>query len=65
MAKKGYRKMTAEERARQEERQRFIADVVAGAAERAGIENTPEARRRFVERVLDETMARQRRSASA
>ena len=65
MAKKGYRKMTPEERARQLERQRFIDETVARAAERAGIENTREERGRFIERVLDEAMARQRRRDSA
>jgi hypothetical protein len=44
--------MTPEERAAQEERQRFIDAVIADVARRAGIENTPEARQQYIERTI-------------
>jgi hypothetical protein len=44
--------MTADERAVRLEHQRFIDDVVARAAERAGIPNTPEARAAHIDRVV-------------
>ena len=52
MAKRKPRKMTPEERAAQEERQRFIDAVIADVARRAGIENTPEARQQYIERTI-------------
>ena len=61
MAKRSYRKMTADERARQYERQRFIDDVVASAAARAGIANTPAERSAHVQSVVD-AVAVQRRA---
>jgi len=62
VAKRSYRKMTVDERARQLEHQRFIDEVVARAAERAGIRNTPEERGRYIQRVVDDVLdARPRR----
>lgn len=52
MAKRKRQKMTAEERAAQEEHQKFIDEVIADVARRAGIENTPEARRRHIESTI-------------
>jgi hypothetical protein len=58
MAEKKNRRMTPEERAAREERQRFIDKVIADVARRAGIENTPEARRRYTDDVIADVARR-------
>jgi hypothetical protein len=58
VAEKSYRKRTAEQRAAQLERQRFIEEVVRQAAVTAGIDSSRAGRRAHIDRVILDLMAK-------
>jgi predicted transcriptional regulator len=62
VAKKSYRKRTAEQRAAQLERRRFIEDVVQQAAVKAGIDPSPAGRRAHIDRVIADLMTKKQAS---
>jgi hypothetical protein len=64
VAKKRYQRMTAEEKAAQLERQRFIDEVVREASRRAGIGDSQEDRLSYIDRVVADIMARRRGEAT-